>query len=255
MAAAGAVLVTAAGVQGIARAISLPGESATTSTTTSVTAVDAQLAKDLAFTREEERMARDLYAALAAKYDNAMPFSHITRSEQRHFDAVGNLLTRYGVSDPSAGKAAGTYADPTIQRLYDDWLAKGSTSLDAASDVGVALEKRDIADLEALEAKTTDAAAKTLFANLREASEHHLAAFEAWAAGDVPGEGTRRMGPGNQPENGPRSGPGRMGNGMGKSMPNGMGNGMGPGNGMGDGMGDGMGNGTGDCPYAAQDDA
>ena len=250
MAAAGALLVTAAGVQGIAQAISLPGEVPTTTTTTSVTAVDAQLAKDLAFTREEERMARDLYAAFAAKYDDTMPFSHITRSEQRHFDAVGNLLTRYGVSDPSAGKAVGTYADPTIQGLYDDWLAQGSTSLDAASDVGVALEKRDIADLKTLEAKTTDTAAKSLFTNLREASEHHLAAFEAWAAGHVPGDGARRMGLGNQPENGP----GRMGPGMGPGMGSGMGSGTGTGMGrMGNGVG--PGNGTGDCPYANQDDA
>ena len=240
MAATGAVIVTAAGVGGVARAISLSGEAAMTGTTASVTAVDAELAKDLQFTREEERLARDLYAALAAKYDDAMPFSRITRSEQRHFDAVGNLLTRYGVSDPSAGKAAGTYAYSELQKLYDDWLAQGSTSLEDAYDVGVALEKRDIADLKALEAKTTDDAAKALFTNLREASEHHLAAFEAWAAGDVPGDG--RMGAGN----GPGNGQGRMGNG------DGMGR-MGNADGMGRmGNGDGPGSGTGDCPYVDQ---
>jgi hypothetical protein len=240
MAATGAVIVTAAGVGGVAHAMSLAGEAATTGTTASVTAVDAALAKDLQFTREEERMARDLYAALAAKHGDAMPFSRITRSEQRHFDAVGNVLTRYGVSDPSAGKAAGTYAYAELQKLYDDWLAQGGTSLEDAYDVGVALEKRDIADLEALEAKTTEDAAKALFTSLREASEHHLAAFDAWAAGDVPGNG--QMGPGN----GPGNGQGRMGNGDGMGR---MGNGDGVRR-MGSGMG--PGSGTGDCPYVDQ---
>ena len=65
---------------------------------------------DLTYLREEERLARDVYAALAAKYDGARPFATITDAEQRHFDAVGVLLSRYGIADPSAGLAAGTYA-------------------------------------------------------------------------------------------------------------------------------------------------
>ena len=50
-----------------------------------------ELAEALAFTREEERMARDLYAAIADRYDGARPFSMVTNSEQRHFEAVGTL--------------------------------------------------------------------------------------------------------------------------------------------------------------------
>lgn len=241
VAAAGAVLVTATGAQGIAQAVSGPADVITPAAATA-TSVDSTLAKNLQFTREEERMARDLYAALAAKYDDAMPFSRITRSEQRHFDAVGSLLTRYGVSDVSAGKAAGTYAYPELQQLYDDWLAQGSKSLEAAHDVGVALEKRDIADLKALEATTTDEAAKTLFRNLREGSEQHLAAFEGWATGEVRGNGT-----GNGPGNGP-------GNGTGNGTSNGPGNGTGNGAGrMGPGGGMGPGDGSGDCPFVDDD--
>lgn len=197
IAVAGAALVTAAGAQGIAQAVAnTPARPATTAVT-ATTAPSTSLTKSLQLTREEERMARDLYQALADQYDGALPFSMITRAEQRHFDAVGNLLTHYGVSDPSSRKSAGTYADPAIQKLYDGWLAQGKTSLDAAYDVGVALEKRDVADLEALVASTTEADAKQLYTNLERASEHHLAMFQAYASGKTPTSGYGRMGSGN----------------------------------------------------------
>ena len=242
MAAAGAVLVTAAGVQGVAGAVSNASEAAAPSVATA-TAVDGTVAKDLQFTREEERMARDLYTALAAQYDQAVPFSHIKLSEQRHFDAVGALLTRYGVSDPSTGMAAGTYAYPELQKLYDGWLAEGKTSLDAAYDVGIALEKRDIADLEKLMGTTKDADAKTLFTRLKAASEHHLAAFEAAAAGDLPADGV----------GGSMMGQGRGGGMMGGRMGPVDGDERGPGAGMGPGMGQGAGMGPADCPLVEDD--
>ena len=59
------------------------------------------LTQDLRFMREEERLARDVYAALAAKYDGAAPMANITKSELRHFDAIGTLLTRDGVDAES----------------------------------------------------------------------------------------------------------------------------------------------------------
>jgi hypothetical protein len=62
------------------------------------TTLDPALAEQLRFTREEERLARDLYAALAREHDGARPMSRITTSEQRHFDQVGLLLERYGVT-------------------------------------------------------------------------------------------------------------------------------------------------------------
>ena len=85
-------------------------------------------------------MARDLYAALAKIHAGATPMSRITTSEQRHYDAIGTLLTRYGVADPSAGRVAGSYADAELQKLYDDWLARGKASLQAAYQVGIELE-------------------------------------------------------------------------------------------------------------------
>ena len=230
---AGALLVGG----GFAAAQAAPWDGSGAMTASSVVAADTDLAETLQFAREEERMARDLYQAFADKYDDALPFSMIVRSEQHHFDAVGTLLERYDVADPAAGKKAGTYADPTIQKLYDGWLADGRKSLDAAYDVGVALEKRDIADLEATLESVTQADVRQVFTRLLYASQHHLAAFEAAADGEAlgPRDGTGWRGPG--------SGPG-MGNGYG--MGNGMGNGYGPGGMMRRGPGGSAG--FGDCP-------
>lgn len=153
---------------------------------------DATLVKNLSFMREEERLARDLYQALASQYDNALPFSRITVSEQRHFDTLGLLLTRYGIADPASGRAAGSYADPGLQKLYDDLVAKGRTSLAAAYEVGIAVETEDIADLKAAITETAQADAKQVFTNLLRGSENHLAAFTAAKDGRAVGAGTRQ---------------------------------------------------------------
>jgi hypothetical protein len=200
---------------------------------------DSTLTSALTFSREEERMARDLYAALAAKYDGARPFSMITNSEDRHFDAMGTLLERYDVTDPSAGKAAGVYAIPAIQDLYDSWLAKGSTNIQAAYQVGVDVEKRDIADLNKAIAANLPSDVDTVLGQLLKGSQNHLAAYQRGVSGDL-GTGAGMMGNGS----GNATTPGR-GNGM-----RGNGNGMGNGTGMRGGNGGGMG---GDCPYTDAD--
>lgn len=175
---------------------------------TAPTATLSQQTKDgLAFSREEERMARDLYAALAKVHNGARPMSMITTSEQRHYDAIGTLLTRYGLADPSAGKAAGRYAYPELQKLYDDWYARGTASRQAAAQVGVELEQRDIADLQKLLAQPAPDDVKAVYGNLLKGSQNHLAAFQRAAtasggmgsgtgAGQGPGGRSGQRGPG-----------------------------------------------------------
>ena len=216
----------------LAGGVAVSQASATVTTATSATA-DSGVTSALTFAREEERMARDLYAALADKYDGARPFSMITNSEDRHFDAVGTLIERYDVADPSAGKAPGTYAVPAIQDLYDGWLAEGKTSLEDAYRVGVELEQRDIADLNKSIAADLPADVDTVFGQLLKGSQNHLAAYQRAVDGDL---GT---------------GSGMMGNRSGNSTTSGRGNGMmGNGNGMRGGNRAGM---VGDCPYADTD--
>ena len=164
---------------------------------------DAEIA-GLIFSREEERLARDLYQAFSDQYDGARPFSKIVASEQRHFDAVGRLLTQYGIDDPAAGATAGSFSDATLQGLYDQWYAQGMQSLQDAYQVGVDLETRDIADLEHELATTETTAVRTVLENPKGGSENHLAAYERAATG--------QQGGGQQAANGQGGyGPGAMG--------------------------------------------
>lgn len=230
--------------------------------TTVAAAADADLAEDLQFMREEERMARELYQAFADKYDDAAPFKNIVKSEARHYDAVGVLLDRYDVTDPSEGKAAGTYAFPEIQKLYDGWLADGNVSLDAAYDVGVELETADIADLKAAINEHTEADVDRVLGNLLKGSEQHLTAFQAAADGKVLGtqDGTGQM----NRWGGSDERPNGLGNGAGKGQSQNQGQNQGPGRmgkaGGGAGMGPGDGTGYGvtgerpaDCPLLDDD--
>ncbi|MCA1782942.1 MAG: DUF2202 domain-containing protein [Dermatophilaceae bacterium] len=204
------VVVSAAALVGLtatAQAISAPPASTTTATSVAAADLESGLAEDLQFSREEERMARDLYAALAEVHDGARPMSRITNSEQQHFDRVGALLEQYGIDDPSEGLATGKYAFPALQELYDDWFADGKESVNAAYQVGIELETRDIADLKSMIADTSQADAVAVFSRLLAASEKHLAAFTSAADGTMPtelGQGLQNQNrPGPQNQNGP----------------------------------------------------
>ncbi len=254
IAVAAALALVGAGLTGSAFAAQDPSPSPTSSSTSSASGLSPQSAKDLAFNREEERMARDLYQLFSDTYDGARPFSHIVKAEQQHFDAVGSLLQRYDQSDPSADRAAGSYSDPDIQRLYDEWKAQGLTSLQDAYAVGVALEKQDIADLTRLSATDAPSNVKNLYGNFLEASQRHLRAYTAASEGTLPETG-QGMGPGNGPGKGNGAGSGMQrgpgagqgaGHGAGQGIGHGAGQGMG--HGAGQGMGHGAGQGDGTCP-------
>jgi hypothetical protein len=147
-----------------------------TPATSAAAVADGTQAADLAYSRDEERMARDLYTLFGQTYDAAI-FDRIAASEQQHFDTVGTLLTTYAVADPAAGRPAGTYASADVQKLYDQWKAQGLTSVQDAYAAGVALEHTDIADLRKLLARNSDSDVHRVFSHLLAASQHHLAAF------------------------------------------------------------------------------
>jgi hypothetical protein len=134
---------------------------------------------DLQYMREEEKVARDVYTALAAKWSEATVFERIALSEQRHMDAVKATLDLYGISDPAAGKAPGEFTNAELQSLYDRLVAEGSVSLTAALGVGQTIEKTDIADLQEAMAATTNADLDRLFGNLLRGSQNHLQASRA----------------------------------------------------------------------------
>lgn len=211
-----------------------PGPQDRVVTASATTSIDDDAAREVAFMREEERMARDLYTALDAHYEGLAPFSNIKVSEQRHHDAVGRLIDAYGLEDPSAGLEPGEYEYAELQDLYDGWLERGLTSQDEAFMVGVELETADIADLQAAIDQIDDARIDRVLGNLLNGSEHHLAAFEAAAAGELPECDGPCDGTGMQQRQGQKKGPGKGQQGQRQGM--------------------GQHDGTGDCPFATGQD-
>ncbi len=130
----------------------------------------------LLFTREEEKLARDVYVALAAKWGDRV-FTNIAASEQQHMDAVLFLLQRYELADPAAAAAPGVFADPRLASLYVALLEKGSLSLADAHFVGATIEDLDLADVEDLLEAADNADVDTVLQNLAKGSRNHLRSF------------------------------------------------------------------------------
>lgn len=139
-------------------------------------AATAQEITDLKYMRSEEKLARDLYAALYTKWKDPL-FDNISQSEQRHMDAVLGLLTAYGVSDPDAGLQAAVLPDAGLQSLYNQLLAQGTTSVQAAAQAGIIVEETGIAALEQRLARTTDPAIIRVYNNLVRGSRSHIQSF------------------------------------------------------------------------------
>jgi hypothetical protein len=133
-------------------------------------------ADSLAFMREEEQLAHDVYAASATRWGTPV-FANISASEATHSAAVLALLERYGQADPLAGLAPGTFKSAAFQTLYNDLVAAGSVSLVEALKVGVRIEELDIRDILAQQAGIDNADILMVYDNLLRGSRNHLRAY------------------------------------------------------------------------------
>lgn len=133
-------------------------------------------AAGLAYMREEEKLAHDVYLALYEQWGSTV-FRSIANSEQKHTDAIKTLLGRYGLDDPAAGNGVGVFDDPELQALYNTLVAQGRVSLADALKVGAAIEEIDILDLQERLAQTDNADIQRVYQNLERGSENHLRAF------------------------------------------------------------------------------
>jgi hypothetical protein len=136
----------------------------------------------LVFMRQEEKLARDVYLYLDGLYGGGQPgtriFARIAESEQRHTDAVAELLTSYGIEDEVVDAAIGEFADPALQELYDTLIVVGSAGLTEGLGVGVLIERKDMTDIvEAIEVSLDYVDIVKVYTNLLAGSEHHLDAF------------------------------------------------------------------------------
>jgi hypothetical protein len=132
--------------------------------------------KHLVVLREEEKLARDVYTVLYARW-GAEVFDKIAAAESRHMAAVEKLLDRYGIEDPVGSNPPGVFTNEKIQAAYTELVAKGMTSLDDAYRVGRAIEKADIALLRDLLGDTNRRDVTFIARNLLRASQDHLAVF------------------------------------------------------------------------------
>ena len=138
-----------------------------------LTAADAA---GLAFMRQEEKLARDVYVTMAAKWGQRA-FTNIAAAEQTHLDDTAYLLDRYALVVPVAGATPGVFANARLAALYVSLVEKGSASLVEALTVGATIEDLDIADVENLLAAADNLDVRVLTQNLAKGSRNHLRSF------------------------------------------------------------------------------
>jgi len=132
-------------------------------------------AKVLLWMREEEKLARDVYQTLAIHW-GIPEFQRIAGSEQRHFDAMGAQLVRFGLTDSSL-PAPGVFSRQELQDMYWQLITNGAQSPIQALTVGATIEDVDIADLIDAIDGTTNPVLKRAYENLLAGSKNHLRAF------------------------------------------------------------------------------
>jgi len=156
----------------------------------SVLAVDPLpelVAQTLQDVREQEKLSHDVYLYFSGLYVDQHPgqniFARVTEAEQRHMDAVLQLLQKYGVADPVAVDgvvtAPGEFPDQVVEDLYAAYVEQGETGVAQALEAAVAIETADIARLESGIAGESASYADILqvYTNLLASSQRHLAAF------------------------------------------------------------------------------
>jgi hypothetical protein len=156
----------------LAAAVLLGGFASTAS------ALTAPEASAILFMKQEEKLARDVYQALHAKWGAAI-FVNIAASEQQHMNAIDGLISRYRLRDTTPAEP-GNFTYPELQDLYDQLVAAGGVSLTDALEVGVLIEETDIEDLRMALQTTRDRPIRNVFGNLLNGSLNHLAAFRSW---------------------------------------------------------------------------
>lgn len=160
-----------------------PAEASPTSDTLATPEPDApapyDTTKALLFLIEEEKLAFDVYVTLGELWGSNI-FTNIADSETTHQDLVAPLLEARGIADPRSSEV-GVFADPDLQALYDDLIARGTTSLAEAIQVGIVIEEKDITDLSAAIAAEDEADVVSVFERLLAGSENHLRSFERQA--------------------------------------------------------------------------
>jgi len=79
--------------------------------------LSVELQNKLAYIREEEKLARDVYLYLYEMWGTRI-FDNISGSEQTHMNQVKTLLAKYNIPDPVASNGPGMFFNPDIQSRF-----------------------------------------------------------------------------------------------------------------------------------------
>lgn len=154
--------------------MTLSGEQATPLGATAATLSERE-SLGLLFIWEEEKMARDLYTALYEKHSDPI-FSDLARSEQSHMDQARAIMDKFSLAAPrNPGKdEQGVFENQTLQKIYNELLARGTASHEDALKAAATFEEISIIDLkkELYATQTQDAA--IMYQGLLAGSEKHL---------------------------------------------------------------------------------
>lgn len=132
----------------------------------------------LAYLREEEKLALDVYTQLDSIWGASIKvFGNIAKSEATHTEAVRQLLLRYNLTDPSVNLGSGRFVNATLQGLYDSLVSQGTASLSAALQVGAAIEELDIVDIREALVGIDNQDIRLVYDNLEKGSRNHLRSF------------------------------------------------------------------------------
>jgi hypothetical protein len=126
--------------------------------------------------REEEKLAHDVYVALA-QTSGLQIFNNIANAESQHMRAVEQLVSRYSPAIAGVDLPVGRFSNPQFQALYESLVASGSTSPIAAAAVGAKIEEMDIKDLQTMLSQNLPLDISRVLEHLQNASAHHLRAF------------------------------------------------------------------------------
>jgi hypothetical protein len=134
---------------------------------------------------EEEKLARDVYLALANTWQLPI-FGNIAEAEERHMALVWKLIETYGIVHQFTDDTPGVFVDTSLAQLYVDLVARGELSLIDGLEVGADIEDLDLYDLYQILEATENDHLQLVFRNLAKGSRNHLRAFvRALAAQDV----------------------------------------------------------------------
>lgn len=155
------------------------GGAAQTETDSSASSVlSAVEVENLAYMREEEKLARDVYLTMFDAW-GVVVFENIAASEQQHTDSVEDMIEKYRLTDPVVDDRIGVFVNQDLASLYAELTTRGAMSSLEALHVGALIEEVDMVDLQHAIEETDNSDIRLLYENLLTGSRNHLRSFVA----------------------------------------------------------------------------